>query len=122
MTQAPFWCAVSITRVAWLSLSRNTALSTCTTNSRGVKSSLSRITFHSGGRWVLGLVLVRGLTRVGLIGHPGLDLPVGRSLGAAAVLWNPQRTIRHRGANMAKKRKVAAKRASKKPTKTAAKK
>src|ERR1019366_785559 len=46
---------------------RNTAFSTCTTNSRGVKSSLSRMTFHSGGRCVSGLVLVRGLTRVGLI-------------------------------------------------------
>src|SRR5450759_5355855 len=46
---------------------RNTALSTCTTNSRGVKSSLSRMTFHSGGRCVFGLVLLRGLTKVGLI-------------------------------------------------------
>src|SRR5664280_1652328 len=46
---------------------RNTAFNTCTTNSRGVKSSLSRMTFHSGGRCVSGLVLLRGLTKVGLI-------------------------------------------------------
>src|ERR1019366_7774962 len=46
---------------------RNTALSTCTTNSRGVKSSLSRMTFHSGGRCVFGLGLLRWLTKVGLI-------------------------------------------------------
>jgi hypothetical protein len=46
---------------------RNMAFSTCTTNSRGVKSSLSRMTFHSGGRCVSGLVLLRGLTKVGLI-------------------------------------------------------
>src|ERR1700690_855027 len=46
---------------------RNTAFKTCTTNSRGVKSSLSRMTFHSGGRCVSGFTLLRGLTRVGLI-------------------------------------------------------
>src|ERR1019366_7732247 len=46
---------------------RNTAFSTCTTNSRGVKSSLSRMTFHNGGRCVSGLVLLRGLTKVWLI-------------------------------------------------------
>src|SRR6185437_5789663 len=47
---------------------RNTALRTSTTNSRGVKSSFSRMTFHSGGRSILVFVLTRGLVKVGLIG------------------------------------------------------
>src|SRR6185503_9717805 len=43
---------------------RKTAFSTSTTNSRGVKSSLSRITFQSFGRSTFGLVLVRGVSTV----------------------------------------------------------
>ena len=49
--------------VGLVSFMRNTALSTCTTNSRGVKSSLSRMTFHSGGRCVSGLVLAGAASR-----------------------------------------------------------
>src|SRR6185312_9648680 len=48
----------------WLSFIRKTALRTSTTNSRGVKSSLSRMTFHNGGRCVFGLTLMRGFSSV----------------------------------------------------------
>ncbi|OWK20976.1 hypothetical protein AJ88_22630 [Mesorhizobium amorphae CCBAU 01583] len=43
-TQTPRRCAVIITRCAWSSLNLNSPLSTVTTNSRGVKSSLMRMT------------------------------------------------------------------------------
>src|SRR5262245_8395332 len=50
---------------------RNTDFNTTTTNSRGVKSSLSRITFQSFGRSAFALTLVRGLTTVcWLMLHP----------------------------------------------------
>ena len=40
----PRWWAVIITRRAWSSLSLNSPFRTVTTNSRGVKSSLTRMT------------------------------------------------------------------------------
>src|SRR5437588_4308423 len=49
---------------AWSSVMRNSAFSTVTTNSRGVKSSLTRITLCSRGRSTLVLVLVFGLVTV----------------------------------------------------------
>ncbi len=47
---------------------RNSAFSTITTKSRGVKSSLTRITLCSGGRATFGTTLVRGLvSRSGML-------------------------------------------------------
>src|SRR5882724_7938704 len=46
---------------------RNSAFSTVTTNSRGVKSSLTRMTLCRRGRSVLVLTLVFGLTTVSII-------------------------------------------------------
>ena len=67
-TQTPRWCAVIITLWAWSSVMRNSAFSTVTTNSRGVKSSLTRMTLCSRGRSVFGLTLVVGLASISLIG------------------------------------------------------
>src|SRR5436305_4323723 len=56
---------------------RNSALSTVTTNSRGVKSSLTRMTLCRRGRSVFGLTLVRGLLTICGIDRPrSAPLPV----------------------------------------------
>src|SRR4051812_30746242 len=53
-----------MTRNAWSSLMRNSPFSTVTTNSRGVKSSLTRMTLKSFGRSVFGLTLVWGVVTI----------------------------------------------------------
>src|SRR5665647_1267992 len=52
---------------AWSSVMRNSAFRTVTTNSRGVKSSLTRMTLCSFGRSVLVLTLVFGLATASII-------------------------------------------------------
>ena len=66
-TQTPRRCAVIMTLWAWSSVMRNSAFSTVTTNSRGVKSSLTRMTLCSRGRSVLVLTLVFGLMTVSIM-------------------------------------------------------
>jgi len=60
-THTPSRCAVIMTLWAWSWVMRNSAFSTVTTNSRGVKSSLMRMTLCRRGRSVLVLTLVFGL-------------------------------------------------------------
>src|SRR6202047_2175797 len=66
---------------AWSSVIRNSAFRTETTNSRGVKSSLTRMTLCSRGRSVLVLTLVFGLVTVSII-------PVSTSLRLSLMKYN----------------------------------
>src|ERR1700693_4183063 len=56
-----------MTLYAWSSFMRNSAFNTVTTNSRGVKSSLTRITLCRRGRSVFSRTLVRGVVAILLI-------------------------------------------------------
>ena len=75
-THTPRRCAVIMTLWAWSSVMRNSAFSTVTTNSRGVKSSLTRMTLCRRGRSVLVRTLVFGLVTVSII--PAALPDVGR--------------------------------------------
>src|SRR5258708_35111280 len=66
-THTPSRCAVIMTLWAWSSVMRNSAFRTVTTNSRGVKSSLTRMSLSRRGRSVLVLTLVFGLVTVSVM-------------------------------------------------------
>src|SRR2546423_1545395 len=61
---------------------RNSAFNTVTTNSRGVKSSLTRMTLCRRGRSVLVLTLVFGVVTVSGIASASPDRAAVRSAGA----------------------------------------
>src|SRR5882757_5095131 len=88
-TQTPRWCAVIMTLWAWSSVMRNSPFSTVTTNSRGVKSSLTRITLCRRGRSTLVLILVFGLVTVSGMARRLLSLRDRSAIiPSSRRLWN----------------------------------
>src|SRR5262249_55949814 len=82
---------------------RNSAFSTVTTNSRGVKSSLTRITLCSRGRSTLVLTLVLGLVTVSAMAQRyrlGSRLET-RVFSMASLRWRMCADARARGASRA---------------------